>query len=134
MNHKDLQTVLEYLNKYSNQQFEVANFKSKLTQYDKRACVSIFEKLYKDGYIDRDTRGKDNVEAFYHQISYDGIIFLEQGGYLELNKQEVLKTKKLQKENYLRLTVGIASVVVGVYYLIQIVKEIVSWSLWFCRH
>lgn len=116
-----IQLVLEIIYNNVDEKSNVSTFSYKELNLDKAIIFQILRKLEKDEYIS-DFRMIDEEQASA-MITFEGGLFYESGSYPEIIKRDKLKTEKLQKENHLRLTVGIGSLIVGFYYLIELLKS-----------
>lgn len=152
MNHKDLDIVLNAINHNEAEPEEAISIVKRIIEsgidFKKYLIIEdddkdptgftgnakpiylLLFKLAEDDYIDRTPIDYDGHPKF--RINFNGIEFLAQGGYTEKVKQEKLNTEKLQKENHLRLIVGVGSVIVGFYYFLLLMKEFVVPL--FCNH
>lgn len=125
-----IQIVLEYFyrdnNGTANSFLDVSEFKE-ITYKD---LHEIANKLEKDGFLDKVKKESNGIDA---NSTFEGGLFYESGGYSEQIKQDKLITKKLEKENYLRLIVGVGSVIVAVYYFFLLLQDFVI-PLFCCHH
>lgn len=100
--------------------------------YTDKEVDLILQKLVDDGYAIKkfaDTT-RDGVKIkstlrLFH-ITYNGHIFLKEGGYSAIINDKILKSKNLKKENTLLYVANIAVVIGGLYYLFSILKEFAS--------
>jgi hypothetical protein len=112
-------TKISELKKFSYSQ-EI--FRSVSTEIEGGELGIIVNKLVNDGFVEKkiDTSNTSNSinPAFYCRLTYDGIIFLENGGYFTQNKKENrnkiwLKTKILA--NRLNAIIVLTLAIIGIY-------------------
>lgn len=142
LNYKDLDGVLKLLN-YDHDKSEsmddlvIRLAKNKDFEFLKRISViaedytsghmkplfMILERLDEDKLISVFNTDAKNTNEFTYAIKYRGIEFLSMGGYEEKIKQDIVKREKSVKENSLVKYGTYATILVGSYYVIQILKE-----------
>lgn len=90
-------------------------YDNNLFNTDSRTRFTVMNKLCKDGYADH--KLVNNITSFY--ITFDGLVFIERGGY----------TKQLQKEkqrkklnDVLAITIAVSGIVASIYYVVELVN------------
>jgi len=114
-----------------------------LTEYTTMQSVeSALKKLVKDGYLIENPPKEEEllgqiITTFYYKLSWDGRFFIENGGYNGVILKESAERKRLRdlevrtqnsNDTMIKLTrwVAGATIVAGAYYLIEIIKFILS--------
>lgn len=126
MDYKDLDIILSLLNsnKDSTEMQLIHNqYKMKslvrFSKFTEEKLRLILNKLESDKYVD--FMMKDDIRYYY--INYNGIEFLEQGGYAEKLRLQKLKEDTNKRENVLIQIATVGSVIVGAYYLLLLIKD-----------
>ena len=139
MNYKDLDIILNILNHpdpvledaraiaHRLRSSGIPHEKYLITEDDgtgnAKPLYLLLNKLERDDYIDISDKLTDIGHAQYI-INYNGIEFLEQGGYSEKVKIDRLLGEKLNKQKAVLNLASVATVLVGAYYAIQLLKEL----------
>lgn len=133
-----LDALLKYLKDTKHNTFtSIANDAKKESEFlkgieDKTLHYALL-KLVKDNYVNQDFQKIGTLNGNLYEISFEGLSFISEGGYVLREKRNRLQDKKLndieitqslQQKWILRLTwvIGIGTLVAGVYYLIEILK------------
>lgn len=120
-----------------DQQETFENMKKKYSNYEKNADFKsmklmepqievILRKLVKDGYVDKtlyvvDIEGKEfEPSRDEFTINFDGLVFHEQGGYINQYNKERRAELTSTIINY---TIAISGGIAAVYYLLEIFKN-----------
>jgi hypothetical protein len=144
-----LDAILTYLKdtEYNTFQFIKSDIKNKsafLKEIDDKTLRSALLKLVKDDYVHKDFQKIGTLSGDLYEISFEGLSFISEGGYVSRMERNQTQDKKLndiailqssQQKWILRLTwvVGLATLVAGVYYLIEILKFFGVLNSCFCK-
>lgn len=83
----------------------------------------LLSKLVSDGHVDRFNEDAEESKDWTYVLNYDGIEFIEHGGYQNKKDIDSLIGSKLNKQKSVLTLASVATVIVGVYYAIQLLKE-----------
>ena len=126
MDYKDLDIILSLLNSNKDStEMQLIHNQYKMTslvrfsKFTEEKLRLILNKLHDDKYVD--FMLKDDVRYYY--INYNGIEFLEQGGYAEKLSLQELKEDTNKRENVLIQIATVGSVIVGAYYFLLLMKD-----------
>jgi DNA-binding PadR family transcriptional regulator len=133
-----LDALLKYLKDTSHNTFQyiksdVKNKSAFLKEIDDKTLYSALLKLVKDDYVYEDFQKMGTLNGNLYYISFEGLSFIAEGGYVSRNERNQAQDKKLndiaivqsfQQKWIHRLTwiIGLGTLVAGVYYLIEILK------------
>ena len=96
--------------------------------YTDKQLDLILAKLVKDKYVNKKfgvnktTKEKTNLGLFH--ITYDGHIFLKEGGYSEFVKSQQREKRRQIILDYALIFGGVGAVIVAIPYLIELFKYI----------
>lgn len=138
MELKILDALLTYLKDTNHNTFQfiksdVKNKSAFLKEIDDKTLYSALLKLVKDDYVYEDFQKIGTLNGNLYNISFEGLSFISEGGYVSRKERNQSQDKKLndiailqsfQQRWILRLTwiIGLGTLVAGVYYLIEILK------------
>lgn len=149
---KILDELLKYLVETEHNQFayirnDVNDKSDFLKNIDNRTLHSALLKLVKDGYVNQESE-KTTDQIFntprtdhYYRISFEGLVFIKNGGYenhyakIQMKENELSDLKSQQSRHSTALVrlnrwlviltwvIAIGTLVAGIYYLIEILKS-----------
>ncbi|WP_281635785.1 hypothetical protein [Flavobacterium marginilacus] len=133
-----LDALLKYLkdtnhNTFQHIKSDVKNKSAFLKEIDDKTLYSALLKLVKDDYVYEDFQKMGTLSGNLYNISFEGLSFIAEGGYVSRKERNQSQDKKLndiaivqsfQQKWIHRLTwiIGLGTLVAGVYYLIEILK------------
>jgi hypothetical protein len=133
-----LDALLKYLKDTNHNTFQfiksdVKNKSAFLKEIDDKTLYSALLKLVKDDYVYEDFQKIGTLSGNLYNISFEGLSFIAEGGYVSRKERNQAQDKKLkdivivqsfQQKWIHRLTwiIGLGTLVAGVYYLIEILK------------
>lgn len=138
-----LQNILEIIGRNANSNYEITlnqveiYFKNKYTVGIPLADLRlVVNRLEKDGYVTQNATG-----AHVCKITFDGILFLETGGYKEQKRRDDFNVQYLETDQRIRrrneswTSVGAvaAAVIAGILLLFDVSKVLYHHRYFFCR-
>lgn len=120
MTEQDLDSMLDHLMAHPESN---AMGICRRTSINNQRISVILRKLEKDGYVD----SKNSTAGMRYSASYDGIIFLQRGGYKAESRRIRRKDQLDQIERISLIAGGIGGSVAGIYFLRKVVLYV--WNL-----
>ena len=128
---QQLDSVLDVIinkHKGSAKLLEISTFMKKKIAHT--SVDILIDKLIKDGYVERPYGSGNPLNDTIHRATLEGLIFHQNGGYVNENKIAKIRSRKDEVYTY---SVAIGTALAGLYGLFEIAKWIFHHFNWYLR-
>ncbi|MCD8423649.1 hypothetical protein [Tenacibaculum finnmarkense] len=143
---KILDELLKYMTETNHDKFnqirhDVNDKSDFLKDVDNPTLHSALLKLVKDGYVNRES--EDSIDPlfktprtdYFYKISFEGLVFIKNGGYhnyyekTRMKENELSDLKSQQSRHsthlvFLTWLIALGTLIAGVYYILEILKTL----------
>jgi DNA-binding PadR family transcriptional regulator len=133
-----LDALLTYLKKTNSNTFQfikrdIKNKSELLKGIDEKTLTSALSKLYKDDFINKDLQEIGTLKGHLYEITFEGLSFISEGGYVLRKERNQLQDKKLNdiaivqafQQKWIHVltwVIGVGTLVSAIYYFLEILK------------